>query len=252
MASQPFLIVDEQPIFLEQALKYLQTSGKIGPFIGEILRQHVIEQELQKQGDPNVEFALVEQGIIDFRIQNQLTDPKRFQEWLASKGIDYPTFHNQFASTFKLEKLKAQVTLAKLQEYYVERKVFLDRVVLSRIIVDTQEMARKLHSEIEQGASFEQLAREHSLTDDRIANGMMGAISRGTLPEALGTAVDSAMPGQVIGPIQVDGRWGLFRFEQFIPASLEDGQLRQALQNEMFERWLGEKLQKLNVKLQVS
>jgi parvulin-like peptidyl-prolyl isomerase len=125
-------------------------------------------------------------------------------------------------------------------------------VVLSRIIVDNPDVAEELREQIETGDSFEQMAREHSLTEERLANGMMGAISIGTLPEPLLSEVIKAEAGTILGPLQVEGRWGLFRVEQFLPSSLEDFQVRQALQNELFERWLGERLQKLNVKLQVS
>jgi len=36
---------------------------------------------------------------------------------------------------------KADYRAKKIPEYFIERKVFLDRVVLSRIIVDNQELA---------------------------------------------------------------------------------------------------------------
>jgi parvulin-like peptidyl-prolyl isomerase len=144
------------------------------------------------------------------------------------------------------------VTAAKLSEYFIERKIFLDRVVISRIVVDSRELADELQIQIEEGGNFEQLAKEYSLADDRIVNGMMGPISRGTMPDVLRAAIDVANPGQVVGPIELDGRYGLFRVEQFLPASLEDTQLKQALQNELFEKWLAEKIQKLTVKLQVS
>ena len=251
MESKSFLTVDERPISLKQAVTYLQTAGRLGNLIGEILRQYILEQELHKRDSDNVDPAMIEQAIVDFRLQNQLTEPKRFQEWLASNGMDFVTFYNQVSSRFKQEQLKAQVTEPKLQEYFIERKIFLDRVVLSRIIVDKQELAEELRSQIEEGASFEQLAREYSLTDDRLVNGMMGPLGRGTLPDELRAAIDSASPGQLWGPLEVEGRFGLFRVEQFLPASLEDDQLKELLQNEIFEQWLAEKIQKLNVKLQV-
>jgi parvulin-like peptidyl-prolyl isomerase len=72
------------------------------------------------------------------------------------------------------------------------------------------------------------------------------------MPDKLRAAIDVASPGQLVGPIEIDGRYGLFRVEQFLPASLDDIQLKQALQNELFEKWLAEKIQKLTVKLQVS
>ncbi|MFH7029045.1 MAG: peptidylprolyl isomerase [Heteroscytonema crispum UTEX LB 1556] len=252
METLSFLTIDDQPIPIGQAVKYLQASGKLGQFIGDILRQYVIEQEIATREDMEITPALTEQTIIDFRLKNQLTDPQQFQEWLKNNGTDYATFHSSVAFGFKLEKLKALVAEAKLQEYFIERKIFLDRVVLSRIIVDNRELAEELQTQIEEGARFEQLAKEYSLADDRIVNGMMGPVSRGTMPDILRAAVDVATPGQIVGPIELEERYGLFRVEQFLPASLEDTQLKQALQNELFEKWLAEKIQKLTVKLQVS
>lgn len=45
--AQEFLLIENNPLSLAQALTYLQSSGKLQPFIVEILRQYVIDQELQ-------------------------------------------------------------------------------------------------------------------------------------------------------------------------------------------------------------
>lgn len=250
--DQDFLLIEDHPISLTQALKYLQSSGKLQPFIIEIIRQYVIEEELETQENLDVSPAVTEQAVIDFRLQNQLTDPQRFQEWLNSNGIAYADFHNQVTSSFKLTKLKAQITEPKIQEYFIERKLFLDRVVLSRIVVDNQELAEELSSQLEDGAAFEELAREYSIAEDRIVNGMMGPVSRGAMPDVLRAAVDATNQRQVLKPLELEGRWILFRVEHFIPASLEDSQLKQALENELFEQWLAEKIQTMVVKLQVA
>jgi parvulin-like peptidyl-prolyl isomerase len=251
MDVKAFLTVDEQSITLRECLKYLQTAGKLQGFLGDILRQYVLEQEIATREDLDINPAVIEQAVIDFRLQQQLTDPKVFQEWLKGNGSDYSTFHSQINSNFKIEKLKSVIADAKLQEYFIERKVFLDRVVLSRIIVENQELADELKIQIQEGTSFEELAQEHSIADDRISNGMMGPVSRGTMPDTIRAAIDSAEPGDLVGPIEVEQRWALFRVEQVIPATLDNQQLRQTLQNELFERWLAEKIQKMTVKLQV-
>jgi parvulin-like peptidyl-prolyl isomerase len=251
MTSEPFLTVNDQPISLGQAIRYLQTGRKFDAFIGEIVRQFVVDQELQTREDLKINTAAVEQAVIDFRLEQQLTDPKQFQEWLSSSGMDYEAFHNQVSSGFKLRKLKEDIALPKLQEYFIERKIFLDRVVLSRIIVADKELAEELRSQIAEGAKFEQLAKEYSLTDDRIVNGMVGPISRGTMPDMLRAAVDLAQPGEIVGPLGMEDRWALFRVEEFLPASLDDLQLRQSLMDELFEQWLMDKIQGLPIKLQV-
>ncbi|MBD2035454.1 peptidylprolyl isomerase [Phormidium sp. FACHB-592] len=250
--SKALLVVDEQPLSLRQCLRHLQAAGKLQAFVGDILRQYVLEQSLATRQDIEISPAIVEQAVIDFRLQQQLTDSKVFQEWLNRNGLSYEQFHTQIMGSFKLEKLKAQVTNERLQEYFIERKIFFDRVVLSRIVVASKELAEELQSQIAEGANFEQLAREYSTADERVANGMMGPVSRGTLPDALRAAIDSASPGELVGPLEFENFWAIFRVEQFLPATLEDNQLRQAMQNELFEKWLSEKIQTMTVKLQVN
>ena len=250
--SKALLVVDEKPLSLRQCLRYLQAAGKLQAFVGDILRQYVLEQTLETRQDIEISPAIIEQAVIDFRLQQQLTDGKVFQEWLNRNGLNYEQFHSQIASSFKLEKLKAQVTNDRLPEHFIERKVFFDRVVLSRIVVASKELAEELHSQIGEGANFEQLAREYSTADERVANGMMGPVSRGTLPDTLRAAIDAASPGAMVGPLEVDKLWAIFRVEQFLPATLEDNQLRQAMQNELFEKWLSDKIQTMTVKLQVN
>jgi parvulin-like peptidyl-prolyl isomerase len=250
--SKALLIVDEQPLSLRQCLRYLQSGGKLQTFIGDILRQYVLERELETRDDLNLSPAVVEQAVVDFRLQQQLTDAKAFQEWLTRNGINYEQFHSQISNSFKMEKLKSVIADARIQEHFIERKLFFDRVVLSRIVVADKDLADELYTQIKEGGNFEQLAQEYSIADEKVANGMMGPVSRGTLPDTLRAAIDSSNPGELVGPIESEKHWAIFRVEQFLPATLEDAQLRQAMQNELFERWVTEKIQTMTVKLQVN
>ncbi len=249
--SSLFLIADGQPISLGQALKYLESSGKLESVLWEIMRQHVLEQELQAIGDINISSDLIEQVIIEFRLNNQLTDSGSFQQWLAQEGLDYSTFRKQIVFNLKLENLKSKVTESNIQEYFIERKLFLDQVVLSRLVVEEQSLAEELKSQIiEDGAIFEQLVQKYSIAEDQIFNGMMGLISKGTLPDVVRAEIANANPGELIGPIEVDKLWYLVRVEKFLPASLDE-QLKQQLESELFEQWLEDKIQNINVQLQV-
>jgi parvulin-like peptidyl-prolyl isomerase len=248
--SSLFLSVDDEFLTLEQALRYLESSGKLESFIWEIIRQYVIEKELQTQ-QLAVNPDLIDQMMMDFRLENQLTDYESFQEWLASEGIDSATFRQQIASNLKLEKLKATVAQPNIQEYFIERKLFLDRVVLSRLVVKERELAQELKSQIvEDGARFEQLAQEYSVAEDRMFNGMMRAVSRGTMPDALRAAVDSANPGDLIGPLEIQELWYLVRVEKILNAVIDED-LKQELEDELFEKWLDDRVQAMNVKLEV-
>ena len=123
--------------------------------------------------------------------------------------------------------------------------------LLSRLGVKEQALAEELKSQIlEDGTTLEQLIQEHSIAEDQIFNGMMGAVSRASMPDALRATVDSAKPGELIGPLEIEGIWYLVRVEKFLPAALDE-QLKQELADELFEQWLEDKIQKIDVKLQV-
>ena len=49
MESKPFMLIGEDELSLAQALKYLQTSGKLQSFVTEIARQYVLDKELESQ-----------------------------------------------------------------------------------------------------------------------------------------------------------------------------------------------------------
>ncbi len=248
--SSLFLTVDDTPLTLGQALKYLESSGKLESFLGEIIRQHVIEQELITQ-QVSINPDVIDQVVMDFRLENQLTDYESFQEWLASEGIDSASFRGQIAFNLKLQSLKSTVSQPNIQEYFIERKLFLDQVVLSRLVVEERSLAQELKSQIvENGARFEQLAQEYSVAEDRIFNGMMGAVSRGSMPDALRAAVDLANPGDLLEPLEIDSLWYLVRVEKFLNASLDE--VKQELEIELFEQWLDDKIQAMNVKLEVN
>jgi len=253
MELQSFLTVDGKPLSLQQSLMYLRATGRLDPFISDILRQYVTEQEIKQREDVAIEPGTIEQSIIDFRLENQLTDSKTFQDWLNSNGLDFSTFHAQVTARFQQEKLKEVVTKEKLSEYFIERKIFLDRVVLSRIVVEQQELAAELYSQLtEEEASFEELAEEYSLAEESVAGGMMGPVSKGTLPEELRAFVDAAIRGTVLQPLELEEKWCIFRVGKLLETSLENQQVQQILREELFDKWLGEQIQNMQIQVQVN
>ena len=251
MESQPFLTINDQPISLAQAIGYLRSTGDFQPFLLKIIRQHILETELQTHDDLEIESNIIEQAVIDFRFENQLNDPERFQEWLKTQGISYADFRHQIAARLKIQKLKADVTAPKLEEYFNANKALLNQVVISRIVVADLDVALNLKNQILADSSrFEPLAREHSLTNDRLVHGIMEAVSLGQVPSQIREYIITATPGELIGPLEIDERYALLRVERFIPATLE-GSLKRELQDQLFEQWLEEKGQKLTIKMHV-
>ncbi len=251
MESIPFLKVEQESIFLNQFIKYLRVATRLQPIVGEFLRYYILDQELAQHPEIKIEPFQIDQSIMDFRLEHQLADPQIFQRWLITNLLTYEEFYQQMAFNLKIEQLKLELTQSKVETYFSERKLFLEQVVLSRIIVEEPELAENLKQKIlHHQSSFEQLARENSITSDRIVNGMIGAISRAQIQDPLKTAIETTQPGEIIGPLAIEGRYFLFRIEQFIHPVLDEA-TKHDLQNQLFEQWLQEKLQKLTVKLEM-
>jgi parvulin-like peptidyl-prolyl isomerase len=244
-----FLTIDNQPLSLEQSLSYLKTAGDLPKFVLEIAQQYVLEKEIVAAGIVEPDLEVVEQLILEFRIQQQLTAAETFAQWLNSQGITFSDFHRKVALGVQLNTLKVKVTEPDLASYFLENQTSLDRVVLSRIVVETVDLATDLKAQLEQQASdFSQLARQHSIAAEAIVGGLMGVGYRGQLSEGIRASIDAAQLGQIVGPLAIEGRFWLMRVDQILPAVLE-GETKLELQNHLFKRWLTEKLQNTQIQM---
>jgi parvulin-like peptidyl-prolyl isomerase len=253
MEATNFLMIDEQPISLNQAINYLQESEKLGTFIGTILHQHVLEQEIYSSDAVEVNGSMVEQMIQKFRSANELEESTSFEQWLQQNGMNQKTFQDKVAREIKLHRFIPMLTEPKLPEFFINKKLFLDRIILSRLVVDQRELAEELKCQVlEQEASFAELVQAYSIAGDRSAGGNLGAVSRGELPDGLRAIIDSAKPGDVVGPLEINGHWHLFQIQQVIPASLSDETLKQSLRQELFEEWIAEKIKSKRVQLRLA
>jgi hypothetical protein len=251
MSNIPFLKINSTEIALSQGIQYLKDSGRLGDFLAQIVRQHLLKSELDELKDVQIKNEEIEQTLLNFRIQNQLIEQEEFQGWLTESGLTYEDLRQGIERDLRLDQLRERIAAPKLQDYFQQQKNLLDQVVLSRIIVEDSGQAELLKQQlVSNPAGFGTLAQEHSLTSDRIMNGMMGPVSQSSLPDVLKPMVESAQPGSVVGPVPLEDRYGLFRIEQFLPAKLE-GEVETELKNQLFEQWLQEKMQSLDIQLLV-
>ncbi|MFB2935930.1 peptidylprolyl isomerase [Aerosakkonemataceae cyanobacterium BLCC-F154] len=249
METSNFLSINGKNISLEQSLGYLSRAAKLSTVIKEIAQQYILEEQIKALGIEEPKEDLVEQFILEFRMQQQLISAESFQQWLVTNGVSYADFKEQVIFRIKQEQLKEKVVAAQVEEYFAQNKENLDRLVLSRIVVDHPEVAQDLKEQVEQhGADFTELAKKHSMVDDAIVGGVMGAMIRAQMPEFIREATKNVQPGQIIGPLKIDGRYCLLKVEQLLPASLE-GALKRDLETHLFEEWLKQNLQKLDIKL---
>lgn len=250
MTSPNFLTVDDEPISLEQAIGYLQATGRFQEFLLDILCQHALAKEVRSHVDLSLSKEALEQRLIDFRTQNDLTSPNDFQAWLSSRGMNYDTFRQQSLWNLSLELLKEQISREQLIDFFRQRKPFLDQVILSWIAVDAENVILDVQQKLEAGLEFDQLADTYASPDED-AYGVEEPFSREGMPAALKAAIADVEPGNFTKPVFLDEHWYIFRVDALITAELND-ELKEQLESELFEHWLNDKVGAMTVKLEVN
>jgi len=118
------------------------------------------------------------------------------------------------AGVYVARKGEAAVTEEAVQKYYEERSVQFARpqVKARHILVDSESRALELKKQIEGGADFAEIAREHS--SDRGSartGGDLGWFEEGRMVEEFSTAAFAAEKGALVGPVQT--RFGFHLIE---------------------------------------
>ncbi|HYW20935.1 MAG TPA: peptidylprolyl isomerase [Nodularia sp. (in: cyanobacteria)] len=245
--SLPFLTIGEEQVSLTQSLGYLQTFGRLRPLVQEIVTQHFIIQEIQKRDDLNISSAEFEQAVIEFRLQENLTNADNFQKWLSQEGMNYAGFQNRVLLGFKLDKMRTEMAAPKLEEYFLKQKYLLEQVELNCLIFDEQELATRIKNEIlQEKTTLEQFVKEYSLINTSQVKVIRGLSRRQNLSAEIRQAINSAKVGELVGAVEMVGKWCLFKIEQVIPAVL-DKQIQKEIENQILQEWLAEKIQKLPV-----
>ncbi|HEY9629713.1 MAG TPA: peptidylprolyl isomerase [Coleofasciculaceae cyanobacterium] len=254
--SLPFISVGEQMISLGQALQYLQQSSKLGPFVTEIVGQHMLREELASRTDLEASVAELESQAQSFREKQNLTDPENFQKWLSEQSLTYTGFHNLIVDAIKLEKLKTQIAQKPASEYFEQNHDALDQFKLTFIIAKDKEVTTRFRQRIDQGqSSFDEIASE-CLSESFLKHSDQLGIKQGTLrrkqiPEELQVILKDNSVEQLIGPIEIADHWWLVKVEDVQSAQLE-GELKQQIEAEFFKKWLVEKMQESSVQLVAS
>ncbi|WP_204151628.1 peptidylprolyl isomerase [Leptolyngbya sp. CCY15150] len=239
------LTINQQPVSLQHILRQFRRAGKLDTVITDILSLYVIEQELNRFHISQKE-RVIEASMVQYREQYGLMDEGTFQEWLLNRGLDAASFCEHIEFNVTLKTFKAELAAPKLLETFIEHKLNLDQVVLSRITVDHQDLADELKLQLEEGADFEVLAREYSCSEDALTHGMMGILSRADVQNVFGIDAYQATVGEFMSPIQRDGCWHLLRVDGLLPAALDDTVIPY-LQEQIFEQWLATRIQSLQV-----
>ncbi|WP_404783716.1 peptidylprolyl isomerase [Altericista sp. CCNU0014] len=246
------ITIDEQIIPWQEVFAQLQLFGKLRPFVQEIVSQRLIVREIQARAELPVQTSELEQAVIDFRLRHQLTDRDKFEKWLSQEGIDYPAFQNRVIFSLKVNKLKTRVAEPNLSTAFENSKPSLEQIELSYLALSDRELADQLAAQLRSGEnSFEEISKDYEAVPDSIVKCTTQVVRRGWLVKEIKEALKTCRPGELVGPLAIENRWGILRIEKILPVVMDE-RLKRQLEEKLFRQWLAEKMNAHTVRLKSS
>lgn len=163
------------------------------------------------------------------------------QKYLEERALRRAYFNEAIASAVTEEAARAEYD-AFVQQFQPE-----DEIRASHILVETEEEAKALKAELDGGADFAELAREHSIDPGAANGGDLGFFGHGMMVQPFEQAAFAlAEPGAVSEPVQSQFGWHIIKLaekRQSAPPSFE--QLAPQIQNQLLMRSFTEKVDQL-------
>jgi parvulin-like peptidyl-prolyl isomerase len=244
--GRPLVLVNGEPITDLEVARARQNplfssvrEGQVGEDLDLLLVDQLVRQEVfdQAAAKTRVSGREVRQEVQDFREAQGVAGRRNDQAYLrliGQSGFDDQSFREYLEEQLRRRKYEESLTanvevegaevetfyLANASEYRQE-----DRVRARMIVVEDAGLAKELREQLEAGASFADLAREHSLERGDRA-GALGApqgsteprpVGRAALPQAVATAAFGLRGPGLTQVLQSGDRAYLVKVEEYIP-----------------------------------
>ncbi len=229
-------IAQFEAALVEQGLDPASAEGEAS--LAEI-RQEVL--------DSLVDYVLIEQGgaalgvtIDDAEVDAQVeTDidagggQAAFEEWLAATGQTREDYRAMLRESLLSQRVMDVVT--------ADVPDVVEQVHARHIVLDSEEEARQVLDQLQQGADFVSLARERSTdlaTKDN--GGDLGWFPRGLVAPELETAAFALQPGEISDVVQLGEGYHIIQVVERDPARPLSDEAKIDLRLAIFDRWLAE------------
>ena len=190
--------------------------------------------------------AELENHLIQNYLQGQeIHDQPALESYLNQKGWSDSDLRYFATKGERLDQFQTLVFDSEVEETFLAQKLDLDQVSYSMIRVQDGNLAFELHQRLlENEASFEQLAAEHSQGAERNSGGLCGPVPLNQAHDAVVQKLRTSAPGQLLEPFFLVDVWLILRLEHWQGARL-DQETREQLREELFEQWLNERVMQL-------
>ncbi|MBE9180072.1 peptidylprolyl isomerase [Oculatella sp. LEGE 06141] len=223
----------------DQIISALVQYKLLETLVGQVVLDEVVEQVPLTQNE--LFQALV--GPTNAPVPEDFDD--FLNQWCERKGVAPSYLNSVMLRDLRVEKFKQLYFADQIESEFLRTKSDFDQVEYSLIQLTDLALAQELYFQIrDDGASFAELAEQHSLGRERQMGGLIGPVPMSTLPVEVATLFSSGEAGSVYGPVPIADRFWLVRLEQMTSARLTEA-TRTNLVNRLYNQWLQNQIKKV-------
>lgn len=232
--------------------------------VNVMVRDSIVEKEAEKL-KVTVSKKELEESLVELKAQ--YGSDEAFEQALETYNVTKADIEKDMKSDLLLEKVlkkQVKVTEDEMKAYFEENKEQFsagEEVKASHILVETEKEAKDLIKQLNEGADFAKLAKEHSKdTGSAIEGGDLGFFGKGKMTETFEKAAFALEIGKVSEPVKSEFGFHIIKVaekKEAKKATFEDNKkaVKEALTNQKlqaeYSTWLEKKFEEYNVKLKL-
>lgn len=221
----------------------------------DLIHNYPPEQQMYL-ADPRARMQVLDQ-LIAFHLFAKMAEEEKIQETAEYKAMIQKMqveLASHMAATKTIEAV--QVTEEEIKAFYDANKAqFVQgpQVSAKHILIDSEELASKVATEIAEGKSFADAAKEYSTCPSKERGGDLGFFSKGQMVPEFEKAAFDGEPHTVIGPVKTSFGYHLIWVEdkkegKEMPFEQVQAQIHQQLMQEKQREAYDKKLAELTAK----
>lgn len=231
--------VHGKPITVEDVIVFLKANGTFRNSIYQMISNEVTALKSRDMGIDVAERELQDYTALK-RQELGLQSAVEMNDYCKWLGVTYDQWERSLeAELLRCKLRKAMYPEATIREIFDTYQYRLRSISLSRIVGSDRESLRRILDDLRAGqGDFATLARECSVEESsRMAGGYLGTVRWGMLPQEIEETIFTAEVNDVIGPLQQDGYWVLYRIDDIRGGEYTE-ELREQIRDWLFSDWL--------------
>jgi parvulin-like peptidyl-prolyl isomerase len=199
------LKIDDEVISTEDFVKLLKFTGRYDELMEDIVKDKLTIHAARKQGI-SAGAEEIQERADQLRRVRGLHRASDMNRYLDRTGITLDDFEKFVTEMLLHEKMTEQISSDEaVEEYFSLNSPKFDSVEVSHIVLDSEGKAREIMAILEDDPdSFEDMAREHSISDTSADGGYIGKVLRGSLKTEVESRVFNAAEGDLLGPFPAE------------------------------------------------